>query len=244
MYVTGWTMSPDLPVRNAVFGFTGGEDENACEDFGCPDAFVAKLAPGGRSLIDATYLAGSRLDEATGIAVDPGGGVWIAGTAFSDDVPVTAGALQPARAGGDCPMADLWRFPNCSDGLLAAFGPGTTAPASTSLPVSAPPSVEAVPASTPAASATRPTRAARRLTVGRRERPVVGRLRGDARCVSRARVLLERRGRGPWRVVRRALTDTRGRFTVRLPAKRGRYRVRAPAVTRDGVMCGAARRSA
>jgi hypothetical protein len=204
----------------------------------CTDSFLVRLSDSG-GLVLGTVLGGVSMEEARGVAIDPGGGAWIAGTAFSDDVPVTAGALQPARAGGDCPMSDLQRFPNCSDGLLAAFAPGSSAPASDPVPASAPAS--AVPSSTPAAEAARPTLAPRRLTVRRRGRDLVGRLRGDPRCVSGARILVERRDRGRRRVVRRARTGARGRFSVRLPARRGRYQVRAPAVTRAGVACGAAR---
>ena len=87
VYVTGWTMSPDLPVRNALYGFIGGQDHPECEDFGCPDAFVAKLAPGGRSVIYATYLPGSRFDEATSIAVDGAGNAYVAGMTSSPDFP-------------------------------------------------------------------------------------------------------------------------------------------------------------
>ena len=98
VYVAGWTLSSDLPVRNPLFGFTGGADDNACEDFGCPDAFVAKLAPGGQSLIYATYLAGSRFDEATGIAVDSAGNAYVAGRTNSEDFPA-GGNPQPVSGG-------------------------------------------------------------------------------------------------------------------------------------------------
>ena len=222
----------------------------------CTDAFLVRLSESG-GLLFGTVFGGTSMEEARGVAVDPGGGAWIAGTTFSDDLPVTAGALQPARAGGDCPMTYLQQFPRCSDGLLAAFAPGTATPVSAPTPPSgaAPASAEEAASaaaaanaaaanagsssSTPAAS--RPALAARQVTVRRRGRDLTGRLRGDARCVSGARVLLERRASGAWRVVRRARSGPRGHFSVRLPAKRGRYRVRAPAVTRDGVVCGAVR---
>jgi hypothetical protein len=108
----------------------------------CTDSFLVRLSDSG-DLLYGTVLGGTSMEQARAVAVDPGGSAWIAGTAFSDDFPVTAGAPQPARAGGDCPMMDLRRFPNCSDGLLAAFAPGTPAPAS----APAPP----VPSSTPVA---------------------------------------------------------------------------------------------
>jgi hypothetical protein len=228
-----------FPLRDAYQAQVRYSQEECPGPSLCTDSFLVHLSDSG-GLLFGTVLGGTSMEEARGVAFDAGGSAWIAGTAFSDDVPVTAGALQPARAGGDCPMSDLWRFPNCSDGLLAAFAPGTPAPTGT--PGSTVPSpTRVVPASTPAAGAVLPTRVARRLTLRRRGRALFGRLRGDARCVSRARLLLERRGRGSWRVVRRTRTGPRGRFSITLPAKRGRYSVRAPAVTRSGAVCGAAR---
>jgi hypothetical protein len=47
------TLSTDFPTKSAFQAASGG---------GC-DAFVAKLNPGGSSLVYATYLGGSRLDE-------------------------------------------------------------------------------------------------------------------------------------------------------------------------------------
>ena len=96
VYVAGWSMSPDLPLRNARFGFTGGNPDY-CHDEVCPDAFVAKFSPGG-SLIYSTYLAGSRLDEATAIAVDDAGNAYVAGRTASGDFP--AGGNPDPLSGG------------------------------------------------------------------------------------------------------------------------------------------------
>ena len=237
-----------FPLRDPYQAQVRSSQEQCPGPSRCTDSFLVRLSDSG-DLLYGTVLGGTSMEQARGVAVDPGGSAWIAGTAFSDDFPVTAGALQPARAGGDCPMSDLRRFPNCSDALLAAFTPGTPTPATPGessptptdppTPTSGPPST--VPSSTPPSPATRPTLAARRLTVRRRGRDLAGRLRGDRRCVAGARVLLERRGRGTWRVVRRTRTGPRGHFSLRVPAKRDRYRLRAPAVTRGGVLCGATR---
>ena len=97
VYVTGWTASADFPVHNPLFGFTGGVDDFECDDFGCADAFVAKFAPGGGSLVYSTYLAGSRLDEGTGIAVDAAGSAYVVGRTNSGDFP--AGG-DPQTLGG------------------------------------------------------------------------------------------------------------------------------------------------
>jgi hypothetical protein len=216
-----------FPLRDPFQSRVRHSEQECPGPWPCGDAFLVRLGAGGE-LLHGTVLGGDGMEEASGVAIDADGRAWIGGVAYSDDLPVTADAMQPARAGGECPLT-YTQYRTCSDGLLAAFGPAA--------PASAPPSPGAA---TPTASASRPATAARRLTVRRRGRALVGRLRGDAPCVSGARLLLERRERGPWRLVRRARTRADGRFSVRLPAKRARYRLRAPAITRGGVVCGAA----
>ena len=127
----------------------------------CTDAFLVRLSDSG-GLRFGTVLGGTSMEDARGVAVDPGGSAWIAGTAFSDDLPVTPGAPQPARAGADCPMAYVQRFPNCSDGLLASFAPGTPAPASSPAPTST---------SAPASTRRRRRGPPRRRSRGRRSPP-------------------------------------------------------------------------
>jgi len=92
-YVTGVTGSSDFPTTPGSFQPNWG---------GNADAFVAKLAPDGSSLVWATYLGGSA-DEpapaAPGLFVDAARRVFVAGTTLSDDFPTTADAVQPARSG-------------------------------------------------------------------------------------------------------------------------------------------------
>jgi hypothetical protein len=54
------------------------------------DAFVAKLAPGGRALAYSTYLGGEENERASGIAVDVAGDVLLAGRTDSTRFPVAA----------------------------------------------------------------------------------------------------------------------------------------------------------
>lgn len=177
----------------------------------CLDAFLVRLGPGGE-LRYGTVLGGDSNDEARGVAVDGEGRAWIGGAAFSDGVPVTADAMQPARAGGKCEMPlYVHDVANCSDGLVSAFGPAGSSP----------------PATTTTTSTTESSSAAvtRRLTVTRRGRRVSGRLTG---CAGRARLAVERRAPARWRVIRRVRTQADGRYAVRLPARAGRYRLSAP----------------
>jgi hypothetical protein len=84
IYVSGYTYSSDFPVFNAWRAFLSGND----------DAFVAKFAPGGRSLVYSTYLGGSAIDEGEGIAADSAGFAYVAGYTASIDFPLTYGAFQ------------------------------------------------------------------------------------------------------------------------------------------------------
>jgi photosystem II stability/assembly factor-like uncharacterized protein len=64
------------------------------------DGFVAKLAPGSRSLEFSTILGGSGVDAAWFVAADASGYAYVGGQTQSDDFPV-AGAFQSRRAGED-----------------------------------------------------------------------------------------------------------------------------------------------
>ncbi|MGH9629476.1 MAG: SBBP repeat-containing protein, partial [Bryobacteraceae bacterium] len=96
-YVTGGTNSSDFPVTpgalQARFGGTGG---HSLPPFSSPvgDAFVAKLNPTGSSLVYASYLGGTGVDQGYGIAVNSSGEVYIAGTTDSASFPVSQGAFQ------------------------------------------------------------------------------------------------------------------------------------------------------
>jgi hypothetical protein len=79
-YVAGWTESADLPTAGGIQSGSGGG----------VDAFVAKLSRDGSTLLYFTYLGGSALDRALGIAVDPTGNAYVTGYTESIDFPVVA----------------------------------------------------------------------------------------------------------------------------------------------------------
>ncbi len=89
-YVTGYTKSSDFPTMNAL--------QPQLAVIGDRDAFVVKIAPEGGAMIYGTYLGGSGLEVARGIAVDIAGAAHVTGDTFSDDFP-TMNALQPASGG-------------------------------------------------------------------------------------------------------------------------------------------------
>jgi hypothetical protein len=61
-----------------------------------PDAFVAKVNPAGTKLLYATYLGGTGMDYALGIALNSSGNAFVTGSAQSPDFPSTPGAFQTA----------------------------------------------------------------------------------------------------------------------------------------------------
>jgi hypothetical protein len=61
------------------------------------DAYVAAVGPNG-ALRSSTFLGGKLAERANAVAVDPGGGVHVAGRTLSPNFP-TAAPLQPALAG-------------------------------------------------------------------------------------------------------------------------------------------------
>ena len=93
VYVTGWTGSRDFATGNPLFGW---DEWNAlCPGFEtCVDAFVAKYAPGGRSLVYLTLLSGDRDDLGNAIAAGSSGHAYVAGDTDSTDFP-TRNAAQP-----------------------------------------------------------------------------------------------------------------------------------------------------
>jgi uncharacterized protein (TIGR03437 family) len=56
-------------------------------------AFVSKLNADASALIFSTYLSGSCGDTANAVTVDASGSVYVAGETYSDDFPVTPGAM-------------------------------------------------------------------------------------------------------------------------------------------------------
>jgi YD repeat-containing protein len=95
-YVAGDTVSADFPTPN-------GAQPVAPGGYG-DDGFVAELNPGGTALVYGTYLGGTNIDQALGIALDPAGNVYASGStrvALSPPTfPTTAGAYQTTNYGG------------------------------------------------------------------------------------------------------------------------------------------------
>jgi hypothetical protein len=94
-YVVGATSSPHFPTTSGVFqpSFGGPSSNTFCQAEeltsvlapACGDAFVLKLDPNGQSLTFSTFLGGSDVDDASGIAFDSQGHIWLVGRTASAD---------------------------------------------------------------------------------------------------------------------------------------------------------------
>ena len=97
-WVAGATVSPNFPTTAGAISRTfHGELDLGPLRYG--DAFAAKFDPGGSHLLYSTYLGGSGVDIAFGIAVDATGAAYVAGSTESTDFPTTPGALQTTYSG-------------------------------------------------------------------------------------------------------------------------------------------------
>lgn len=91
VYITGQTSSTNFPVLSPIKAHLGGTR----------DAFVAKLAAAGNTLLYSTYLGGSGVDVGYAIGLSAKtGNLIVAGDTTSIDFPVTAGVMQPQSGGG------------------------------------------------------------------------------------------------------------------------------------------------
>ena len=92
-YVVGYTDSTDFPGTNssAIQKTNGG---------GFLDGFVVKLDPAGAHLVYSTYLGGSGIDEANGIAVDSLGNAYVTGeTNSANFVGASSSSIQSSPGG-------------------------------------------------------------------------------------------------------------------------------------------------
>jgi len=96
-YVTGYTLSTNLPATNAIPFQLLGMATNlhylnylACTySYFNENAFVAKIAAQGAGLGFCSYLGGTNFDTGTAIAVDSANNVYVAGYTSSTNFPLT-----------------------------------------------------------------------------------------------------------------------------------------------------------
>ncbi len=96
IYISGETISVDLPVVNAVQSGCG--TDGTCNG-GFDDAFIAAIKADLSNYTYLTYYGGSSYDDALAIAADSAGNAFITGLTQSTDLP-TAGPYQSALGSG------------------------------------------------------------------------------------------------------------------------------------------------
>ena len=82
-YIVGHTLSADFPTMNAL---QPQLNQGPGAPAATPDAYVVKLGPAGEPIY-STYLGGTDLDEAHGIAVNAAGEAYVTGWTTSTDFP-------------------------------------------------------------------------------------------------------------------------------------------------------------
>jgi len=100
-YVGGHTASTDFPTTRNAFDLNNTVN----------DTFATKFDPSG-GVVFSTFIGGSAADHAHALAIDAAERVFVAGTTWSADFPVTPGAYDTTYAGGS------W---NGGDGFVVLF---------------------------------------------------------------------------------------------------------------------------
>jgi hypothetical protein len=102
LYVAGRTASPNFPTTPGAYDAsrgTGGDPGKPAGSADTQDLFIVKLHPSGSGLVYAALLGGSRTEDCGDIALDGSNNLCLTGTTWSEDFPVTAGALQTEYRG-------------------------------------------------------------------------------------------------------------------------------------------------
>lgn len=113
-YVVGFTNSPNFPVTRDTYDATFNT---------LFDAYVAKMSTDGRTLVYATYLGGTGIDQGWSIAVDAAGQAYVSGRTDSTDFPTTPGAFDRTLGDGSG-CEDLI---DCDDAFVAKLSAGGNA---------------------------------------------------------------------------------------------------------------------
>jgi hypothetical protein len=145
VHVAGITESSDFPIAPGAFQPTFR--------FGGSDAFVAALDALGH-LAYSTFLGGSGLDEAYGLALDTNGAVYVAGITRSLNFPATSAFVTPSMGTSDAFVAKI--DPDAAPPTTTT----TTRPATTSTTTTKPPTTTTsttTTATTTTATTTTPT---------------------------------------------------------------------------------------
>ncbi|MHA2363246.1 MAG: hypothetical protein ACXAC7_04765 [Candidatus Hodarchaeales archaeon] len=86
---SGWTLSQDFPLFNAINSSNSGTYSYICGPSGSleGDGFLAKLSPDGQKFIFSTFLGGSEASSIAELTIDHSNNIIIAGLTLSNDFP-------------------------------------------------------------------------------------------------------------------------------------------------------------
>ncbi len=97
IYVAGTANSLNFPISSSAYQ----------KDLKGSDIFVTKFDPTGKTVLYSTFLGGSSTENATAIALDTNGNVYVTGSTASSDFPTTAGAYKRTVNRGDAFVVKL-----------------------------------------------------------------------------------------------------------------------------------------
>ncbi|MDA8216592.1 MAG: hypothetical protein M0Z94_03145 [Dehalococcoidales bacterium] len=124
-YIAGFTYSADFPTAGPTPGSSPFDDTFAgpvCLGDHCEDGFLVKLGPNGDQLLYGTFIGGDDIDAMHGLALGPGGTVYIAGSTYSTKFPTTPNAYQTALKDGATRL-------DSHDAVLVRINPAGNGPA-------------------------------------------------------------------------------------------------------------------
>ncbi|WP_252228327.1 Ig-like domain-containing protein [Caldicoprobacter algeriensis] len=93
IYIAGYGVSNDFPIADGAY---------QTDQKGGTESWVVKLKPNSQGTLDieySTYIGGSDYDYVQSLAVDNEGNIYLAGTTWSSDFPITEGAYQNSPKG-------------------------------------------------------------------------------------------------------------------------------------------------
>ena len=89
-FITGHTQSSDYPTVNPAQSNLGGR----------ADVVISHLDAAGASLLSSTYVGGNSQDKGLDITIDENSRVYVTGSTFSKDFPITSNAAQSIQGMG------------------------------------------------------------------------------------------------------------------------------------------------
>ena len=121
--VVGTTNAPQFPIVNAAQSqFSAGActTREGGSSLDCPDAFVTKFAPDGRTILFSTFFGGRDFNEFNSVVTDAAGDIYAIGDTSLTTLQGTATALQQRYVGG-VQDTQLVRFSSSGQLLYSTF---------------------------------------------------------------------------------------------------------------------------